>query len=98
MKLESTIPIPHSDVHYSLLDKEAVLLNLNDGVYHSLNPLGTTIWTLCDGIRSLQDILTSICSQYDVQEEIAKQDLLQLMTRLNQEGLVEFRSEPGVNN
>jgi len=98
MNLENTIPTPHSDVHYSLLDKEAVLLNLNDGVYHSLNPLGTTIWTLCDGIRSLQDILTSICSQYDVPEETAKQDLLQLMTRLNEEGLLDLPSKPEVTN
>jgi len=98
MNFKRTIPTPHSDVHYSLLDKKAVLLNLNDGVYHSLNPLGTLIWTLCDGKRSLQDILASVCSQYDVPEETAKQDLLQLMTRLNQAGLVELRSELQATN
>ena len=96
MNLENTIPTPHADVHYSLVDKEAVLLNLNDGMYHSLNSLGTLIWTLCDGKRSLQEILTSVCAQYDVSEETARHDLLQLMTQLNQEGLVELRTEPTV--
>ena len=98
MKLNHTIATPHPDVQYSLLDDEAVLLNLHTGFYHSLNPLGTTIWTMCDGSRSLKEILTSICSRYDVQEDTAKHDLIQLMTQLNQEGLVDLRSEPGVTS
>ncbi len=98
MKLEYTIVTPHPDVQSSLLDDEAVLLNLHTGFYHSLNPLGTTIWTMCDGSRSLQEVLTSICSRYEVPEETAKHDLLQLMTQLNQEGLVELRSIPEVGH
>jgi hypothetical protein len=98
MELNNTIATPHPDVQSSLLDEEAVLLNLSSGYYHSLNPLGTKIWTLCDGTRSLQDVLASICFHYDVPEETAKHDLIQLVTQLTQEGLVELHSEPEVTN
>jgi hypothetical protein len=76
------------DVNSTVLDKEAVLLNLENGVYYTLNPVGTTIWELMTGERTLAEILPALCERYDVSEAAAGRDLVALVTRLHREGLI----------
>ena len=79
----------HDDVHSSVLEGETVLLNLDNGMYYSLNKVGTVIWELCDGQHTLEKVLQKICDRFDVEEEQAKQDLLVLSSQLlNQKLLI----------
>ncbi len=43
----------------------AVLLHLDSGSYHGLNPLGWAIWGLIDGERSAQDVAVDLRRQFD---------------------------------
>jgi hypothetical protein len=76
------------DVHSSILDGEAVLLNLENGMYYSLNRVGTMIWELCDGAHTLADILEKVCENFEVEEEQAKHDLLAISSELLQQKLL----------
>ena len=77
---------PH--VHWTVLEGEAVLLNLDNGVYYTLNRVGTVIWELFTGHWSLATILARICERFEVTREQARADLETLVTRLHQEGLI----------
>ena len=44
---------------------ETVLLRLQDGGYYALEEVGAMIWDLCDGNRSVGDIVTILCAEFD---------------------------------
>lgn len=80
---------PHPDVQCSVLDGEAVLLNLKTGSYFTLNQVVTETWELLNGERSLTQVHSAICECFDVREDIARQDLLWLMKHLAQDDLIQ---------
>lgn len=85
----NSIVTPHSDVQCSVLDGEAILLNLETGAYFTLNRVGTVAWEFFDGVRTLAQVHSAICERFEVSEDIAKQDLLLLVKHLGQEGLIQ---------
>jgi hypothetical protein len=87
-----TIVVRSPNVNSTVLDKEAVLLNLENGVYYTLNPVGTVIWELVTGERTLTEVLSALCERYDdVSEDAARRDLVTLVARLRREGLIAER-------
>ena len=56
---ESTEPHPRV-VDYQLTGGEALLLHLDSGSYHELNPVGAAIWELLDGNRSVPEITEAL--------------------------------------
>lgn len=46
-----------------LADDEAVLLHLDSGAYHELNPVGARIWDLLDGNRGEDEIADALRGQ-----------------------------------
>jgi len=71
------------------LSEEMVLLNLKDGQYYSLDPVGQRVWELCDGTRRVSEIITVICSEFDAGRERVRDDLLELLGELADAKLVE---------
>jgi hypothetical protein len=73
------------------LDGEAVVLNLRDGVYFGLNPVGARIWSLLkESPRSLGELRQAILAEYDVDAERCDSDLRSLLASLQQHGLVDI--------
>jgi hypothetical protein len=79
---------PSPAVNATLLDRETVLLNLESGVYFTLNAAGTVVWELLAAGRTLEEVLSALCARYDISEETARADLTALLAQLCQEGLV----------
>lgn len=75
-------------VEWTVLNQEAVLLNLDNGVYFTLNRLGTVIWELCTGEQSLEHISHIICEQFKVSGDVVRTNLIALVTKLSEEGLI----------
>lgn len=80
-----------SDVAWTAVDGEAVLLDLASGYYFSLNPVGTAIWELLDGERTLGAIHDAVRGRFRVDRETAWEDLAALVRRLRGEKLVTVR-------
>ena len=77
------------------LDRETVMLDLDRGVYYGLDPVGTRTWDLIrdEPCLSLQIILDSLLTEYDVQEDQCTRDLLNLVSLMQEKGLVEVCRE-----
>jgi len=58
------------------LVEEAALLNLKDGVYYGLNPVGARIWNLLQKPITAGEILEVIIEEYDVEKDIAQETFL----------------------
>lgn len=72
----------NADVVWTAVDGEAVLLDLDGGCYFSLNAVGTVIWEMLDGTRSLAVVHEAICRRFAVEAETAWEDLVALVHRL----------------
>ena len=72
------------------LDDEAVILNLKDGVYYGLNPVGARIWDLIQESRTVGEIRNIILEEYEVEPERCEQDLVQLLNELAAKGLIKI--------
>lgn len=48
-----------------LAEDEAVLLHLDSGAYHELNPVGAEIWELLDGDRTAREIASALRSRVE---------------------------------
>ena len=72
------------------LDGEAAILNLKDGVYYGLDPVGAKIWNLIQKPMILNNVLQLIMEEYDVDKDTCKGDLLELVEELLDNGLVKI--------
>jgi len=88
LSLQSCVKPDSSHVIDRAVRGEALLIHLNSGEYYSLNALGTQVWALMDGQRSLGDIAQALVVEYDVTLEQAQMDVLNLAMSLLEEQLV----------
>jgi hypothetical protein len=71
-----------------VMDGEAIIINLTNGIYYSMDEVGGLVWELiCDG-RSLKEISAEISRGYDVSADQALADLQPLTAKLLEEDLV----------
>ncbi len=71
------------------LGDEAAILSLKNSVYYGLNPVGARVWSLVQQSRSVKEIRDKLVEEYDVQAEQCERDLLYLLERMREQGLVE---------
>lgn len=82
--------IPHSDViATSLSNQETVLLHMQTQQYYTLNETGTQIWGGLVQAHSLVDIGQTLEARYEITLEQAHQHILELITMLAAEKLVQ---------
>jgi hypothetical protein len=72
----------------SALMEEAVILNLKDGVYYGLDPVGARIWTLIQSPLSVAELCGRIVDEYEVDEGECEADILALLNDMAEKGLV----------
>ncbi len=68
--------------------KTMVLLDVEGGEYYSLNPVGARAWELCDGSRSVEEVIAIVCQEYDAPEEDVRKDVIELLEDLTTENLL----------
>jgi hypothetical protein len=76
------------DIVFREVDGEAVILNLDSGLYFGLDQVGTRIWQLIQEHGSLQKVFETMCHEFDVGSDTLERDLLGLMDELCAKGLV----------
>jgi hypothetical protein len=77
--------IPSQDV-----DGEVFAITPDDGVLHNFDELGSFVWKLIDGKRSLGDIEGRVLAEYDVEPTRLRDDLTAFFKMLAEKGLVEY--------
>ena len=70
------------------VDDQAVIINLNEGIYISLNETGSFLWQRLDGERTLADIAQELADAYDVPLSVTRSDVLALAQELLKESFI----------
>ncbi|MCU1426503.1 MAG: PqqD family protein [Actinomycetia bacterium] len=70
------------------IEDETVLLDLDSGLYFALNEVGARVWELCDGARSVDEIVDVIAGEYDADGATVRTDVVELLAELVDERLL----------
>lgn len=91
LSLADRVIVP-SHVLVRFLDKESVILNVETERYFGLDETGTRMWQLATGAVKVEDAYQQLLDEYDVAPEQLRKDLLDLLDRLIQNGLLQIDS------
>ena len=70
------------------INAEAVLLNLENGFYYSLNKTGSEIWGFIEEGKGSQDIVEFLATKHGIDKKKAEKDFFTLIKDLEKEGLI----------
>jgi len=65
-----------------------LLFNVSNGNYYSLNDIGGRIWELCDGTRTVSQLVTALAAEYDASTEVLEKDIVELLEGLQEGKLI----------
>jgi hypothetical protein len=72
------------------IGSEVAILGLRRHVYYSLDGVGKRVWELLQTPRTVADILEHLLDQYAVGRERCHGDLITLLRRMHEEGLIDI--------
>ncbi|MBS2039147.1 PqqD family protein [bacterium] len=76
----------------SILDDEAVLVNIDTTHYYNLNASATVVWKLLqEGPATLEQAVQSVSQAYHIPESSIAKDIERLLQELVSEGLIILR-------
>ncbi|MBN2544287.1 MAG: PqqD family protein [Spirochaetes bacterium] len=81
LKLDS-VPMVNDAISVREIDNEIIFIEESGKGIHTTTDTGLFIYKKIDGNRSLLDIIKSVCEEYDITEEIAKNDIFEFIDDL----------------
>jgi Coenzyme PQQ synthesis protein D (PqqD) len=75
----------------STVEGEAVILNVQTGVYYGLNPVGAWVWDELQSPTTVAELLEGLMAEFEVDEDRGEADLVTLLEDLAGASLIEVR-------
>lgn len=88
LSLDVKLQIPEY-VLFTMVEQDAILLNTRSNQYFALEEVGTRLWALLSAGQGLREAYQALLAEYEVTPAELEHDLLDLLTRLKENGLVE---------
>jgi len=76
------------EVAAKVMDGEAILINLSNGVYYSMGKAGAMVWELVEQNYSVEEMIEAVAARYEVSAKQVQTDVEQLVRQLLEEKLV----------
>jgi hypothetical protein len=89
LTLDAVLHIP-AHVSFSIVGKDAFLLNTKTNKYYGLEEVGTRLWHLLNENNSLRSAHQILLEEYEVESAELENDLIELVSHLLENGLVEL--------
>jgi hypothetical protein len=89
LTLDEIITIPVR-VSFTFVEEEAFLLNMQTNQYYRLDEVGARLWGLLQAGKSLKDSYQALLEEYEVEPDQLERDILKLLEKLKEQGLVEI--------
>lgn len=85
---ETRLHINDAEATATLIDGEAIIINLNTGVYYGIDGVGARIWQLAAAGLHQLEISDSIANEYPISHDQATEDVARLVSQFVDEGLL----------
>lgn len=79
---------PSNSVRETENQDGAVLLDIQQGLCFSINPIGSKIWNMMKQGQSFDRIVDNLAAEFSVPKEQVRDDVMEFATLLNQQGLL----------
>ncbi|HJL33954.1 MAG TPA: PqqD family protein, partial [Polyangiaceae bacterium LLY-WYZ-15_(1-7)] len=78
-----------------VIEGKAVVIVIDDQKVHSLNEVGSFIWEQAEEVRTVDEIVDAIVSEFEVEREVAEADAAAFIEQLRGLGALEIESQAG---
>lgn len=75
-------------VSHETIDGETVIINLDSGIYYSMDGVGAEIWSFIESGSSISDIVELIENRYDGDRVDIENSIKKLISDMQKEGLI----------
>jgi len=82
LSLDTRLRRKDEEIVAKIMDGEAVIINLANGLYYSTDRLGGTIWSMIEAEAPLSQMVATISARYDVSPGQAQADLVRFVDAL----------------
>lgn len=82
------IPVPAADVETEIVEGEVLLYHPRQTRAVYLNPTAAVVWGLCDGRRSVREIVRIIAESYPDADANLTDDVLATLDQLRENGVL----------
>jgi hypothetical protein len=82
------------DVLISRLQEESVILNLDSERYYGLDDVGTRMLSVLTTSDSIEAAYETLLKEYDIDSQVLREDLLELIENLSKQGLIRISVNP----
>ena len=88
LNFEERVSVPEN-VMFRELEGEAAILNLESEFYFGLDDVGTRMWLVLTESSSIQGAYDALQDEYEVEPDLLRKDLIELIEKLVEKGLLE---------
>ncbi len=71
-----------------LVDKDFIMLNIQSGNYHRVNPTGERIWELLEHPCTFADLCTALQAEFNVSPEVCQSEVQAFLSQLSKRQLI----------
>lgn len=86
--IQSTLIRRKPNLLDAAIDEEVVALDVEGGECYGFNAIASAVWEKLSEETSVQDICRDLQREYDVTEEVCRDQVLRLVRRLDHDGLI----------
>lgn len=72
---------------YSIVDKDVVMLSLEEGKYFALNEVGARIWELMEQSIKVNDLISELLDEFEVSKKKCEIETLEILNELHRNKL-----------
>lgn len=76
------------DVAAKVIDGEAIIMNLSNGLYFSMDRVGSAIWEMVEAGLSVEEMGSALGARYEVSRDVLDADVSRIVAELLAENLV----------
>ena len=87
----STYYVIQPNISFRQVNDELFLLHRNESTVFNLNPTATFIWNKIANGESTDTIINCLCKEYAIDQDTARNDVMELIDTLQQKNMVEPR-------
>lgn len=79
------------DIDDTDIDGEKVMMNLDKGQYFMMNKVGSRIWEIIEQPVKVNDVISTLLSEYEVEAETCKSTVMEFLYKLNKADLIKIQ-------
>ena len=77
-----------SDLVAADMDGDTVMMSIENGEYYGISGVGSRVWELLENPVTLETIVSTICAEFDVDQQTCQTDMTRFLDELETHDLV----------